>query len=55
VLVTLAPLSAGELEQRLRAQPVPVIARIEHDRVVLDLRTVDPADDSLIAQAIISR
>jgi len=29
---------------------VPIIARIENDRVVLDLRTVDPADDGVVLE-----
>jgi L-seryl-tRNA(Ser) seleniumtransferase len=33
-------MSADQIEQHLRAQDPPVIARIENDRVVLDLRTV---------------
>ncbi len=37
-------------ESRLRCAPVPVIARIERDRVVLDMRTVaDSEEDVLIA------
>ena len=40
--------SATGLEERLRAAPVPIVARIEEDRVVLDLRTVDPDDDKLL-------
>jgi L-seryl-tRNA(Ser) seleniumtransferase len=35
-------LSADALEERLRALDPPVIARIEDDGVVLDLRTVLP-------------
>ncbi len=35
-------LSAMELEARLRAWDPPIVARIEHDRLVLDLRTVLP-------------
>jgi L-seryl-tRNA(Ser) seleniumtransferase len=42
--------SAAALEEKLRAQPVPIIARIEQDRVVLDLRTVSPEDDELLAR-----
>jgi L-seryl-tRNA(Ser) seleniumtransferase len=38
-------LTADRLEARLRAAAPPVIARIESDRVVLDLRTVLPCDD----------
>ena len=36
--------SADQIEQRLRALDPPVVARILDDRVVLDLRTVDPHD-----------
>jgi len=43
--------SANDLEQLLRTQSVPIIARIERDRLVLDLRTVDPLDDDRIASA----
>jgi L-seryl-tRNA(Ser) seleniumtransferase len=44
--------SAADLACHLRTQPVPVIARIANGRVVLDLRTVDPGDDALVAEAI---
>jgi L-seryl-tRNA(Ser) seleniumtransferase len=37
--------SADALEQKLRAGTPPVIARIDHDRVVLDLRTVLSSQD----------
>jgi L-seryl-tRNA(Ser) seleniumtransferase len=37
--------SADALDARLRALTPPVIARIENDRLVLDLRTVAPDDD----------
>jgi L-seryl-tRNA(Ser) seleniumtransferase len=43
--------SANDIERLLRRQPVPIIARIEHGRVALDLRTVDPTDDSLLLSA----
>jgi L-seryl-tRNA(Ser) seleniumtransferase len=51
VAVTQPDLSASRLESQLRSQPVPVIARIEAGRVVVDLRTVDPADDARVAAA----
>ena len=39
-------------ERWLRSLDPPVIARIEHDRVVLDLRTVLPEqDDPLLDRA----
>ena len=41
--------SADQIEQLLRSQEPPIIARIVEDRVVLDLRTVLPADDALLA------
>jgi pyruvate/2-oxoglutarate/acetoin dehydrogenase E1 component len=45
-------LSASALEKRLRLGDPPLIARIEHDHVVIDLRTVDPADDETVAALI---
>ena len=42
-------LSADALESRLRRLIPPVIARIESDRVLLDLRTVLPADDAKLS------
>ena len=41
-------LTADALEASLRRLDPPVIARIERDRVVFDLRTVEPADDQRI-------
>jgi L-seryl-tRNA(Ser) seleniumtransferase len=45
VALTLNGVSADALEARLRSLDPPVISRIMADRVVLDLRTVDPKDD----------
>ncbi len=36
----------------LRTGEPPVVARIEHDRVVLDLRTVDPCADGALSSAV---
>lgn len=36
----------------LRANDPPIIARIEHDQVLLDLRTVDPNDDAVVTAAL---
>ncbi|HJZ69223.1 MAG TPA: L-seryl-tRNA(Sec) selenium transferase, partial [Blastocatellia bacterium] len=54
VLVTLehAQMSAASLEQRLRGHRIPVIARTERDRVVIDLRTVAAEEESIILDAI---
>ena len=43
----------GDVTAALRAAtPKPVIARVDDGRTILDLRTVDPADDDLLAGAI---
>jgi L-seryl-tRNA(Ser) seleniumtransferase len=44
--------SADELEARLRAGDPPVIGRVEHDRVMLDLRTVPPEDEEVLLRAL---
>jgi L-seryl-tRNA(Ser) seleniumtransferase len=46
--------SASDLEARLRkpANATGVIARIEDDHLILDLRTVSPAEDSELASAL---
>jgi L-seryl-tRNA(Ser) seleniumtransferase len=41
-------MSADQIESHLRTLEPPVIGRIHNDRVVLDLRTVDPGDDAVI-------
>jgi L-seryl-tRNA(Ser) seleniumtransferase len=45
-------LSAERLMARLRSGDPPVIGRVIDDAVVLDLRTVDPADDGRLAAAV---
>jgi L-seryl-tRNA(Ser) seleniumtransferase len=52
IAVTDPDTSSDALAASLRAQSPPVIARIENDRVVLDLRTVAPEDDQRLATAI---
>jgi L-seryl-tRNA(Ser) seleniumtransferase len=47
-------LSADALESALRALDPPVIARIEDDMVLIDLRTVAPADDQRLAELVAS-
>jgi len=44
----------GDHADALRAFDPPVIARVHDDRTILDLRTVDPADDAAVAKAIAS-
>jgi L-seryl-tRNA(Ser) seleniumtransferase len=52
-LVAIA-LPATRLESALRAQRPPVIARIENERVLLDLRTVPPDEDERLAALVTS-
>ena len=44
--------SAADLDRRLRAHHPPVVARIQDDRVMLDLRTVAPDDDQTLFSAV---
>jgi L-seryl-tRNA(Ser) seleniumtransferase len=46
--------SAAELEERLRraAHGIPIIARVENDRLVLDLRTVFPEQESALVEGL---
>ncbi|MGH9160345.1 MAG: L-seryl-tRNA(Sec) selenium transferase [Vicinamibacteraceae bacterium] len=44
----------AELARRLRSADPPLVARIVEDRLVLDLRTVAPEDDELVASLLIA-
>jgi L-seryl-tRNA(Ser) seleniumtransferase len=54
LMLTLPGSSAADVERRLRQLEPPVIARVEQDRVLLDLRTVRPDQDDLLARLIAS-
>ncbi len=43
---------AGDHVAVLRAQPIPIIARVRDGRTILDLRGVEPADDATIIEAL---
>ena len=45
--------SVSEFERRLRAAPVPVIARIEDDRLTIDLRTVAENEEDALLEALL--
>ncbi|HEY3836353.1 MAG TPA: L-seryl-tRNA(Sec) selenium transferase [Bryobacteraceae bacterium] len=51
-LIVIAGASAVELEKRLRAHTPPVIARIERDRLVIDLRTVSEEEEGELMRAL---
>jgi L-seryl-tRNA(Ser) seleniumtransferase len=44
--------SADELAARLRANDLPIIARVEEGRVLLDLRTVFSEQDAILLRAL---
>jgi L-seryl-tRNA(Ser) seleniumtransferase len=46
--------SASELDARLRAGSPPVIARIQHDALLIDLRTVEPEDETALTAALLA-
>ena len=55
VSIARGDLSADALARRLRCLTPPVIGRIEHDSVLLDLRTVALADDTLLISLLRSK
>lgn len=54
ISITHTKLSANEIEKRLRRSQPSVIARIENDQVLLDLRTVATEDEVELLSAVIS-
>ena len=46
-------MSPSQLEQRLRQGQPPVFARVQHDQVLLDLRTVQPDEISQLGEALL--
>lgn len=51
--ITAKRLSATELSARLRNSTPPIIARVEDGQVLLDLRTVFPAQDQVLRQILV--
>ena len=48
------PVGAGTLEARLRTGDPPVLVRVQDDRVLIDLRTVAPAEESALRTALVA-
>ena len=45
-------LSAAEAARRLRRAPTPIVARVENDRLLFDLRTIAPREDRQVIAAL---
>ncbi|HEY6051654.1 MAG TPA: L-seryl-tRNA(Sec) selenium transferase, partial [Thermoanaerobaculia bacterium] len=43
---------AAELASRLRSREMPVVGRVESDRLYLDLRSIFPEEDAFVAEAL---
>jgi L-seryl-tRNA(Ser) seleniumtransferase len=54
IALTHIDLSADELSARLRANTPPIIARVEEGRVLVDLRTVFPEQDTVLVKTLSS-
>jgi L-seryl-tRNA(Ser) seleniumtransferase len=52
VAVRASERTSAEVERALRNSTPPVLARVEDDTVILDLRTVAPAHDETLASLI---
>jgi len=50
--ITVEGLSANGVETRLRQADPPIIGRIERDCVLLDVRTIQPEEDEIVARAL---
>jgi L-seryl-tRNA(Ser) seleniumtransferase len=54
IALTHIDLSADELSARLRANIPPIVARVEEGRVLVDLRTVFPEQDTVLVKTLSS-
>jgi len=46
--------SAGQIESRLRGMELPIIVRVEDDRVLVDLRTVFPVQEGTLLEGLVA-
>jgi L-seryl-tRNA(Ser) seleniumtransferase len=51
-LIAIECMDVADAERRLRAGDPPVVARIENERLILDLRTVFPQEEEELAAAL---
>jgi L-seryl-tRNA(Ser) seleniumtransferase len=50
--ITHSTMSCAELERRLRKAETPVIVRIENDKVLIDLRTVQESEEARLTEIL---
>jgi L-seryl-tRNA(Ser) seleniumtransferase len=53
IRITSEKYSPDEIIARLRNAEIPIIARIAEDKVIVDLRTVQPSEDETLARQIV--
>jgi len=53
IVIESAELSANQIENKLRSNSPPVIARIEQDHLVIDLRSILPDDEEPLLKAFV--
>ena len=53
MLVITPAVTTTEMEQKLRAATPPIIVRVHHDQLTVDLRTVAPEHDGILAEALL--
>jgi len=51
VAIQTTGISLNQLSQQLRERAPAIVGRIQQDRLILDLRTMSPAEDRLVAEA----
>jgi L-seryl-tRNA(Ser) seleniumtransferase len=52
--ITSSTMSSDEIAERLRRNDPPIVARVEDNRVLLDLRTIFPEQDERVAHALLA-
>jgi len=52
VAVTITGMHAGQVERRMRGHRTPIIGRVENDRFIMDLRTIQDDEIELICRAL---
>jgi L-seryl-tRNA(Ser) seleniumtransferase len=53
IKITSEKYSPDQIIARLRSGEIPIIARIAEDKVIMDLRTVQPSEDEILARQVV--